>query len=161
MNKKNLKVIQRQKNLHVVKIKVVDAFLLQEKLLKPSACDFVLSSALIAIEEWGFFSMPLWPRTSVNPWTRDIHTCYWAFDSESLTTCFNDLGMLRTGIGPRSPTCELNAPKCRNICWASAGILSAVLLARRRQMTLARCHFAHRANLIANCRFDFGPTPVA
>lgn len=49
--KKKLKVIQRQKDLHVVKIKVVDAFLLQEKLLKPSACNFVLSSALIAIEE--------------------------------------------------------------------------------------------------------------
>ena len=25
------------------------------------------------------------------------------------------------------------------ICWANAGILTAVLLARRRQMTLARC----------------------
>ena len=47
------------------------------------------------------------------------------------------------------------------ICWANAGILSAVLLARRRQMTLAQCHFAHRANLIANCWFDVGPTPVA
>ena len=47
------------------------------------------------------------------------------------------------------------------ICWTNAGILSAVLLARRRQMTLARCHFAHRANLIANRWFDVGPTPVA
>ena len=47
------------------------------------------------------------------------------------------------------------------ICWANACILSAVLLARRRQMTLARCHFAHRANLIANRWFDVGPTPVA
>mgnify|MGYP003690534163 CR=1 FL=1 len=47
------------------------------------------------------------------------------------------------------------------ICWANAGILSAVLLARRRQMTLVRCHFAHRANLIANRWFDVGPTPVA
>ena len=47
------------------------------------------------------------------------------------------------------------------ICWANAGILSAVLLARRRQMTLARCHFAHRTNLIANRWFDVGPTPVA
>ena len=46
------------------------------------------------------------------------------------------------------------------IRWASAGILSAVLLARRRQMALARCHFAHRANLIANRWFDVGPTPV-
>ena len=35
------------------------------------------------------------------------------------------------------------------------------MLARRRQMTLARCHFAHRANLIANRWFDVGPTPIA
>ena len=41
--------------------------------------------------------------------------------------------------------------------------MSAVLLARRRQMMLhvARFHFAHRANLIANRWFDVGPTPVA
>ena len=47
------------------------------------------------------------------------------------------------------------------ICWANAEILLAVLLARRRQMTLARCHFAHRPYLIANRWFDVGPTPVA
>ena len=47
------------------------------------------------------------------------------------------------------------------ICWANAGILSAVLLARRRQMTLARCHFAHWANLIANRWFNVNLTPVA
>ena len=46
------------------------------------------------------------------------------------------------------------------ICWANDGILSAVLLARCRQMTLAQCHFADRANLIANRWFDVGPTPV-
>ena len=28
-------------------------------------------------------------------------------------------------------------------------------------MTLARCHFAHRADLIANGWFDVGPTPLA
>ena len=28
-------------------------------------------------------------------------------------------------------------------------------------MTLARCHFAHRDNLIVNRWFDVGPTPVA
>ena len=39
------------------------------------------------------------------------------------------------------------------ICWNNAGILSAVLLARR--------HFAHQANLIANRWFNVGPTPVA
>ena len=42
-------------------------------------------------------------------------------------------------------------------------LFSAVLLTRRLQMTLVRCHFAHRANLhvIANRWFDVGPTPVA
>ena len=44
-------------------------------------------------------------------------------------------------------------------CWANSGILSAVLLARRRQMTLTRFHFAQ--NLIFNRWFDVGPTPVA
>ena len=52
-------------------------------------------------------------------------------------------------------------PQITIICWANVGILSVVLLARRRQMTLARCHFAYRANLIANRWFDVGPTPVA
>ena len=33
------------------------------------------------------------------------------------------------------------------IRWANVGILLAVLLARRWQMTLARCDVAHRANL--------------
>ena len=39
--------------------------------------------------------------------------------------------------------------------------LSAVMLARRRKITLVRCHFASRANLIANRWFDVDPTPVA
>ena len=47
------------------------------------------------------------------------------------------------------------------IYWANAGILSAALLAQRRQMTLCRCHVAHRANLIANRWFQVGPTAVA
>ena len=34
-------------------------------------------------------------------------------------------------------------------------------LARRWQMTLVRCHFVHRTDLIANGWFDIGPTPVA
>ena len=34
------------------------------------------------------------------------------------------------------------------ICWANAGLLSAVLLAQRRQMTLARCHFAQNPPLV-------------
>ena len=58
-------------------------------------------------------------------------------------------------------TYKTRSPKIAIMCWANAGILSAVLLARRRQMTLTRCHFARRTNLIANCWFDVGPTPVA
>ena len=30
-----------------------------------------------------------------------------------------------------------------------------------RQMTLTRCHFAHRADIFANDWFDVGPTPIA
>ena len=37
------------------------------------------------------------------------------------------------------------------ICWANAGILSAVLLARSRQMTLARCHFAINCQPLVRC----------
>ena len=48
------------------------------------------------------------------------------------------------------------------MCWAIVGILSAVLLARRRTNdVIARCHFAHRSNLIVNRWFDVGPTPIA
>ena len=47
------------------------------------------------------------------------------------------------------------------IRWANVGILLAVLLVRSWQMTMARCHFAHWADLIANGWFDVGPTPVA
>ena len=38
---------------------------------------------------------------------------------------------------------------------------SEVLLAQRRQMTLARCHLAHRANFITNRWFNVGSTPFA
>ena len=46
------------------------------------------------------------------------------------------------------------------IRWTNVGILLAVFWARRWQLTLARCHFAHRADLIANGWFDVGPTPL-
>ena len=50
----------------------------------------------------------------------------------------------------RCQSCRQRITQIVIIFWANASILSAVLLARRREMTLARCHFAHRANLIAN-----------
>ena len=40
-------------------------------------------------------------------------------------------------------------------------VLLAVLLAQHWQMTLARCHFAHRADVIANGWYGVGPTPLA
>ena len=43
---------------------------------------------------------------------------------------------------------------------STVSVMAAVLLAQRRQMTLARCHYAHRINLIANRWFDVSPTPV-
>ena len=49
------------------------------------------------------------------------------------------------------------------IAWANVGSLLAVFFARRWQMTLAPCQFAHRADLIiANGSFDdVGPQPLA
>ena len=79
---------------------------------------------------------------------------------QTLQNCLNDLDILCQrpfySVKENDPP-----PQIAIICWANAGILSAVLLARRRQMTLARCHFAHRANLIGNRWFEVGPTPVA
>ena len=48
------------------------------------ATNFELCSALMAIEQWGFFNVP--------------HQ-----------RCFDDLGLSRLGIEPRSPACEANA----------------------------------------------------
>ena len=61
----------------------------------------------------------------------------------------------------RCQSCRQRITQIVIIFWANASILSAVLLARGREMTLARCHFAHRANLIANRWFGVGPTSVA
>ena len=45
-----------------------------------------------------------------------------------------------------------NTAQIAIICWANVGILLAV--------TLARCHFAHRADLIANGWLDVDPAPL-
>lgn len=47
------------------------------------------------------------------------------------------------------------------IRWAKFGIMFAILLAWRLQMTLARCNFGDRADLIVNSWFNDGPPPVA
>ena len=65
------------------------------------ALNFDLCSAIMAIEQWGLFSVPhlLWHRGIrlwwSSPRTRDIHTYCRAFGSESVTTSFNNLGMSR------------------------------------------------------------------
>ena len=46
--------------------------------------------------------------------TRDTHTCYRAFGSGAVTTFFNDLGLSRPGIEPRSPACDANALQLRH-----------------------------------------------
>ena len=51
----------------------------------------------------------LFPYPYISPRTRDTHSCGQAFGSGYVTTCFNDLGMSRLGIEPRSPACETNA----------------------------------------------------
>ena len=47
----------------------------------------------LAIEQWGFFSVPhlLWHGASV-------HTCRRSFGSEAFTICYYDLGLSRLGI---------------------------------------------------------------
>ena len=62
---------------------------------------FDLCSARMAIEQWGFFSVPhlLWQEAYVynghlhgpSPWTRDAHTWCRAFGNRSVSTWFYDL----------------------------------------------------------------------
>ena len=40
---------------------------------------------------------------------RDIRTCCRAFGSGAITTCFNDLGLSRPRIEPRSAACDADA----------------------------------------------------
>lgn len=62
-------------------------------------------SALIAILQWGFFRVP---RTwgirlyCSSPRTRFTRTCCRSLGNGAVIICFNDLGLLRREIGPRS-----------------------------------------------------------
>ena len=47
-------------------------------------------------------------------WVRDTHTCCRAFSSKAVTTCFNDLGMSRPGIEPRSSASKTNVLPLRH-----------------------------------------------
>ena len=65
--------------------------------------NFDLCSALIASEQWGFFSVPylLWQGASVNNGhqrTLDTHTSCRAFSSGAVTICSYDLGLSRLGF---------------------------------------------------------------
>ena len=62
------------------------------------AANFDLCSALMAIEQWEFFSVPHLLRHGSSPRTRDIHTYCRAFGSGAVTTCCNDLGLSRDNI---------------------------------------------------------------
>ena len=66
--------------------------------------NFDLCSALTAIEQWGFFSVPhlLWHGASVYSWssprTRDTHTFCITNSSGAVITCFYDIGLSRLGL---------------------------------------------------------------
>ena len=62
------------------------------------AANFDLCSALMAIEQWEFFSVPhlLWHGSS--PRTHDTHTYCRSFGSGAVTTCFNYLSVSRGNI---------------------------------------------------------------
>ena len=47
--------------------------------------------------------------------TCDTHTCCQAYHSGAVTTSFNNLGLSRPGIEPRSPACEANALSLRHL----------------------------------------------
>ena len=49
-----------------------------------------------------------------SPRTRDNPTCYRAFGSGAVTTCFYELGLSRPGIEPRFPAHDANALSLRH-----------------------------------------------
>ena len=79
------------------------------------AANFDLCSALMAIEQWGFYCVPhlLWHGASVYNGhlreTRDTHTYCRAFSSGALTVCFYD----RSRLGFKHPTFRLRG-ECSN-----------------------------------------------
>ena len=83
--------------------------------------NFHLFSALMTIEQWGFFMLHLlWHRSSVynaHLWEYVTHTSCRASGSGAVTTRFSDFGLSRPGIEPRCPACEANAlPLCHDGC---------------------------------------------
>ena len=70
------------------------------------AVNFDLCSALMAIEQWGFFSVPdrLWHGASILMVISEDPYC-WAFSSRAITTCFYDLAL--SWLGFERPTFRL------------------------------------------------------
>ena len=73
--------------------------------------NFDIYLALIAIEQWVFFNVPRLLRHG--PIVYNVHHLqgysHLLPSVGAVTTCFNDLGLSRPGIEPRSPACKANA----------------------------------------------------
>ena len=78
-----------------------------------------LYSAIMAIEQWGFFNVHTYCDTgqvfimviSENPWHSHL---FRMFGSEAVTTCFKDEGRSRPPIEHRSPACKAHVLPLRN-----------------------------------------------
>ena len=73
----------------------------------------------MVIEQWGFFNVPHPLRHGPTVYNGHLRwpmtlTCWRAFDSGAVTTCFYDLGLSRSEIEPRSPSCEATALPLRH-----------------------------------------------
>ena len=78
------------------------------------AAHFDLCSALMAIEQWGFFNVPHLLRHGASVCNGHLRgpvtltPVYERFCSGDVTNCFYDLGLSQPGIEPRSPACKAN-----------------------------------------------------
>ena len=86
------------------------------------AANFDLCSALMAIEQWGFFSVPylLWHGASVYNGRLRVpvtNTFCRAFSSGAVTTCLYDLGL--SWLGFEHPTFRLLGERSSSVCTAA------------------------------------------
>ena len=74
-----------------------------------------LCSALMTIEQWGFFNVPHLLRHGASLYNGHLRgpvtltPVAERFGCGAVTTCFYDLGMSQSGIEPWSPACKANA----------------------------------------------------
>ena len=87
--------------------------------------NFDLYSALMAIEQWGFFSVPHLLRQGASVYNGHMtHACFRVFGSGAAPTWFSDLRLLRPGFDPDLPHAgrtlyqlsltESHFPNCHN-----------------------------------------------